>query len=160
VRAAIRSLDAGLPLYDVRTMPQVRAYTSWEQRFFGQATGAFAAAAVFLACLGVYGLLAQTVSQRVREMGLRLALGARPRDVVRQVVGEGLAVALGGLALGLILAAAVTRVLSGTLYGVTASDPWSVAGLAAALLAVVLLASYLPARRAGRTDPMAALRCE
>jgi ABC-type antimicrobial peptide transport system permease subunit len=93
-------------------------------------------------------------------MGIRLALGARPQDVVRQVVGEGLAVAALGILLGLLLAAAVARILAGALYGVAAADPWSFAGIAGVLLGVVLAASYLPARRAGRTDPMAALRRE
>jgi putative ABC transport system permease protein len=160
VRQALRGLDAGLPTYDVRTMREVRRYTTWEQRFFGEAMGAFAAAALLLACLGVYGLLAHTVGQRVHEMGIRLALGARPMDVVRQVLGEGLAVAGLGILLGLLLAGAVARVLAGAIYGVAAAEPWSFAGIAAALAGVVLAASYLPARRAGRTDPMTALRCE
>ena len=160
VRQALRSLDAGLPAFDVRTMSEVRAYTTWEQRFFGQAMGVFAAAALLLACLGVYGLLAHNVSQRAHEMGIRLALGARPEDVVRQIVSEGLRLAGLGVVLGLFLALAVSRMLAGALYGVAATDPWTFLGLAAALVAVVLAASYIPARRAGRTDPMAALRCE
>jgi predicted permease len=160
VREALRGLDASLPTYDVRTMPEVRAYTTWEQRFFGEAMGAFAVAALLLACLGVYGLLSHAVSQRIHEMGIRLALGARPGDVVRQVLSEGLSVAALGIALGLLLAAALSRVLAGALYGVSGADPGSFVVVVTALVAAVLAASYWPARRAGRTDPMAALRCE
>ena len=160
VREALRSLDPTLPTYDVRTMRQVRDYTTWEQRFFGESMGAFAAAALLLACLGVYGLLAHGVSQRVHEMGIRLALGARPKDVVGQVVGEGLKVVGLGIGLGLFLAAAVSRVLGGALYGVGSAEPWGFVGTAAALAVAALAASYVPARRAGKTDPMAALRSE
>jgi putative ABC transport system permease protein len=160
VRAAMRSLDPGLALYDVRTMSEVRAYTTWEQRFFGQTMGAFAAAAVLLACLGVYGVLAHAVSRRAHEMGVRFALGARSADVVRLVVGEGAVLAGVGIALGLVLSAAVSRILSGVLFGLSAADPWTFAGMAIVLLGVVLVASYLPARRAARVDPMTVLRCE
>jgi putative ABC transport system permease protein len=160
VRDALRGLDAGLPTYDVRTMPEIRANTTWEQRFFGEAMAAFAAAALLLACLGVYGLLSHAVSQRVHEMGIRLALGARPGDIVRQVVSEGLRVAALGIALGLLLALGLSRVLAGTLYGVSGADPGSYAFVVTALVAAVLAASYVPARRAGATDPMDALRYE
>lgn len=160
VRTAIRKLDAGNPAYDVRTLREVRAYTTWEQRFFGQTMGAFAAAALLLACLGVYGVLAYGVSRRAHEIGVRMALGARPEDVVRLVVGQGASLALLGVGGGLLLAAGVARMLRGILYGVSAADPWAFAAMAALLSAVVVVASYLPARRAARIDPMAALRCE
>jgi len=160
VRAGIRGLDAGLPAYDVRTMREVRDYTTWEQRFFGQMMGAFATAALMLACLGVYAVLAHAVSRRAHEMGIRVALGARPGDVVRLVVGEGAALAGVGVFLGLVLAVVVRHLLARVLFGITSSDPWSFLAMAGVLLVVVLLASYFPARRAGRVDPLAALRCD
>jgi putative ABC transport system permease protein len=160
VRASMRALDPGVALYDVRTMREVRAYTTWEQRFFGEAMGVFAAAALLLACLGVYGVLAHAVSRRAHEMGVRFALGARSADVVRLVVGEGAVLAGVGIALGLVLSAAVSRMLGGVLFGLSAADPWTFAGMAIVLLGVVLVASYLPARRAARVDPMTVLRCE
>jgi putative ABC transport system permease protein len=158
VRQAVRSLDASLPAYDVRTMSEVRAYTTWEQRFFGEMMGAFATSALFLACLGVYGVLAYTVGRRAREIGVRMALGARPTDVTRLVVGEGAVLAALGVAGGLLLSTGVARMLAGSLYGVSAADPWTFVEMAAFLGASVLLASWLPARRAARIDPMAALR--
>ena len=160
VRAAMRALDRGLALYDMRTMREVRAYTTWDQRFFGQTMGVFAAAALLLACLGVYGVLAHAVSLRAHEMGVRFALGARSADVVRLVVGEGAILAGAGVALGLLLAAMVTRLLEGLLFGLSAADPLTFTGMAALLLGVVLVASYLPARRAARVDPMTVLRRE
>lgn len=160
VRTAVRKLDPGSPAFDLRTLSEVRAYTTWEQRFFGQAMGAFAASALLLACLGVYGVLAYGVSRRAHEIGVRMALGARPEDVVRLVVGQGATLAALGLGGGLVLAAGVARLLGGILYGVSAADPWAFTAMASLLAAVVVVASYLPARRAARTDPMAALRCE
>jgi putative ABC transport system permease protein len=158
VRRAVRALDASLPAYDVRTMREVRAYTTWEQRFFGETMGAFATSALLLACLGVYGVLAYTVGRRAREIGVRMALGARPADVTRLVVGEGALLAGAGVAGGLLLSASGARLLAGSLYGVSAADPAMFAQMAAFLVASVLLASWLPARRAARIDPMAALR--
>jgi putative ABC transport system permease protein len=160
VRAALRRLDPGVPLYDVRTMDQVRAFTTWEQRFFGRLMGAFALAALLLACVGVYGLLAYAVGRRTQEIGVRMALGARPGDMARLVLSEGARLAAAGAALGLALALALARALRAILYGVSATEPLAFAGMALLLLAVVLLASLLPARRAARIEPMAALRHE
>src|SRR5262249_53483085 len=137
---------------------EVRAYTTWEQRFFGETMGGFATSALLLACLGVYGVLAYTVGRRAREIGVRMALGARPAGVTRLGGGGGALVAVGGVAGGLLRSAAVARFLAGSLYGVSTADPAMFAEMAAFLVASVLLASYLPARRAARIDPMAALR--
>jgi putative ABC transport system permease protein len=160
VRRVFREADPGLSIWDVRTMDEVRAFTTWEQRFFGHLMGAFAAQALLLSCIGVYGVLAYAVSQRVHEIGVRLALGARPLDVVRLVVGRGLLLGVAGAGLGLVLSLAVGRALQGVLYGVAPSEPLALLATAAVLLAVVLAASLLPARRAAAIDPIAALRAE
>jgi len=136
------------------------ANTAYTQRFFGHLMGAFAGQALLLACLGVYGVLAYAVSQRIHEIGVRLALGARPQDVVGLVVRRGLLLGAAGAGLGLLLSLGVSRALAGVLYGVAPYDPASLAATAAALLVVVLAASLLPARRAAAVDPIAALRSE
>jgi putative ABC transport system permease protein len=159
-RRALHELDPGSPVYDVRTMSEVRAFTTWEQRFLGKAMGYFACAALLLACLGVYGVLAHAVSRRTREIGIRMALGAKPKDVVRLVVRQGATLVAAGAGAGLLLSLGLTRLLRGVLYGVSASDPAAFVGMAALLAGVVLLASYLPARRGARTDPIAALRSD
>jgi putative ABC transport system permease protein len=160
VRDALRRLHAGLPVYDMRTMTEVRRFTTFEQRFFGQIMGAFAATALLLACIGVYGLLAYATRLRTREIGVRLSLGARPADVARLFVRQALQIGAAGLAAGLLLAMGVAQALSGTLFDVEAFDPWLFLGAGAALLTAVLAAAYLPARQASRVDPMLALRNE
>ena len=160
VRDALRQVHAGLPIYDVRTLREVRRFTTFEQRFFGEMMGAFAAAALLLACLGVYAMLAYATRLRTREIGVRLSLGANPRDVGLLFVRQAAQIGSAGLATGLLLAMAVARGLSGVLFEVDVFDPWLFAGIGASLLAVVLAAAYLPARQAARVDPMVALRNE
>ncbi|HUG53264.1 MAG TPA: ABC transporter permease [Vicinamibacteria bacterium] len=160
VRRALAEAEAEAPVFDLMAMTERRRLTTWHQRFFGQAMGVFASVAVLLACLGVYGVLTYMVRRRRREIGVRMALGASPADVLRLVVGRAAGLALLGVALGLVLAAALAHLLQGILYGVGAGDPWALAGMAALLLAVVLAASALPARRAARTQPTEALRCD
>jgi putative ABC transport system permease protein len=160
VRDALRQLHAGLPLYEVMPMTERRRFTTWEQRFFGQMMGMFAAVALLLACIGVYGLLSYAARRRTQEIGVRLALGARPNDVVWLFVRQGSWIAAGGLMLGIGLAVGLARALSGTLWGVDALDVRLFAGMAAALLVVVMAASYWPARQAARTDPVTALRTD
>jgi putative ABC transport system permease protein len=160
VRDALRRLSPGVPLFDVMSMAERRRYTTWEQEFFGEMMGAFAAAALLLACLGIYALLAYATRRRTHEIGVRLALGAAPRDVVRLFVGQAGRIGVAGLLVGLGLAVATARVIRGALFAVDALDPWLFAGMSGALLAIVLLAGYLPARRASRVDPMLALRME
>ena len=122
--------------------------------------GLFAVLATLLAGLGIYGVLAYGVAQRQREIGIRMALGAQARDVRRQVVAQAAAVGTAGLAAGVAGALALTRALSSLLFGVTASDPTTFAGVCAVLLAVVAAAAYVPARRATRVDPILALRAD
>ncbi|HXG89441.1 MAG TPA: ABC transporter permease [Vicinamibacterales bacterium] len=159
-RDALRRVHAGLPVYDIRTMREVRRLTSFEQEFFGTMMGAFAATALLLACLGIYALLAYAARRRTYEIGVRLALGANPQDVVALFVGQAGRIGLIGSAVGLALAFAVARTLSGTLFAVDAFDPALFVGTTLALLFVVLLAAYVPARRASRVDPVVALRVD
>jgi putative ABC transport system permease protein len=160
VRRVFQEVDPGLASWDVRTMSEIRAYTTFEQRFFGKLMGAFAAQALLLACLGVYGVLAYGVSRRTHEIGVRLALGARPLDVIRLVVRQGSRLAAIGVALGLLLAVGLGRLIQGILFGVSFWEPLPLLATASVLTAIVLLASLLPARRAAAVDPMTALRSE
>jgi putative ABC transport system permease protein len=160
VRGEIRASDSGIPLFDVRTMEEVRTRGFWQFRLFGQMFGIFGAAALFLAAIGVYGVLSFSVSQRTQEMGVRIALGAARRDVLRLVVRQGVLLCLIGIAVGLAGAFGITRVIRTLLYNVTPTDPISFGGVALFLTAIAFVASYVPARRATTVDPIVALRNE
>ncbi len=160
VRAAVAQIDPDLPIGDVKTMEQIIEESTGEPRFRSFLIASFAALALLLAAVGVYGLISFTVTQRVPEIGVRLALGASPRHVFAQVIGQGLRLAVIGVVLGLIAAAAATTLVRGLLFDTSATDPVVYATLSALLLVMAALACYVPARRAMRVDPMTALRSE
>ncbi|HEX8091589.1 MAG TPA: FtsX-like permease family protein, partial [Blastocatellia bacterium] len=159
-RAQVLALDKDQPVSSIRSMEGMVSASIAQPRFYLLLLGIFAALALVLAAVGVYGVLSYSVTQRLHEIGIRMALGARPLDVIRLVVGQGLMLSLIGVAIGLIGAYVFTRLMSSMLYGVSATDPVTFAALAALLMAVALLASYIPARRATKVDPMIALRYE
>jgi putative ABC transport system permease protein len=160
VRDAVRQVDAAIPVYDATTMQGLVARSLGPRRLALLALGAFAALSLLLTALGVYGVMRYTTQERTREIGVRMALGARRGHVVRMVVGQGLAVSLLGALLGLAGALALTRFMAGILFGVSPTDPLTFAGVAALLLAVTVVASWLPARRAAAVNPVRAMRHE
>ncbi|HJR59602.1 MAG TPA: ABC transporter permease [Vicinamibacterales bacterium] len=160
VRAEVRRLDPELPIDSVRPLEQIVDESVAEPRFRTMLLGVFALTALVLAAIGVYGLISYSVAQRTREIGIRVALGARPAQVMGPIVREGLVLALLGVSLGLAGALAATKVLAAFLFGVDATDPLTFAAVAALLLIVALLASYIPSRRALKIDPLTALRAE
>ena len=162
VRSEVRALDAEVPVFAVQTLEQMVAGSraAFMRRYPAYLTGVFACVALLLALVGIYGVVSYSVAQRTHEIAVRVALGARTRDVLRLVLGHGLLLALGGIVVGAAGALALTRLISGLLFGVSAADP-AVYGLVALLLAAVaLLACLVPARRATKVDPMVALRYE
>jgi putative ABC transport system permease protein len=160
LRQTIANLDGSLPVYSVRTMDQVITQSSSDTRFQALLLGIFAALALILAAVGIYGVMSYLVAQRTNEIGIRMALGAHPRDILRLVIGRGFILTVAGLALGLAAAYALSRLLEGLLFGVSATDPITFAVVAALLGMVALGACYLPARRATKISPLIALRYE
>jgi ABC-type antimicrobial peptide transport system permease subunit len=160
VRATVRRLDPAVPLANVRTMDEVVAASKAAPRLAGGLLALFAGLALALAAIGVYGVLSYAVTERTSEIGVRMALGAEARQVLRMVLGDGLRLAAAGVGCGLLLALALTRLMGALLHEVSAVDPATFGGVAALLVAVAVLASLLPARRATRVDPATALRCE
>jgi putative ABC transport system permease protein len=160
VRGAIREQDPGLAVFGLEPFTETVSRSVAERRFTMLVLGLLAAVALMLAAIGVHGVLSYTVTQRTREIGIRMALGAQPSGVLRLVVSQGMVLALAGAALGLIAAFALTRAMATLLYGVTTTDPVTFILVPAGLALVALAASYFPARRATRVDPVAALRAE
>jgi len=160
VRSAVRGIDAGIMLTDVRSMTAIVDTALGGARFAMQLLGGFALVALLMAGLGIYGVVAFLVGRRTREVGVRMALGARAADVLALVLRQGMAPVLAGLAVGLLAALALGRLSAGLLFGVPPHDVATLAAAAAVLTAAALLACALPARRAARIDPAQALRDE
>ncbi|MGH9361756.1 MAG: FtsX-like permease family protein, partial [Thermoanaerobaculia bacterium] len=159
-RRAVREVDRNQAVYRVETMEEKFTRAMAWRRFYTLLLGAFASVALVLALIGVYSVMAYSVAQRTREIGIRMALGARRRSVVKLVLGQALALALLGVGIGLAAALGLARVASSLLYGVTATDLTTFVGASLLLTALAALASYLPASRASRVDPMVTLRLE
>jgi putative ABC transport system permease protein len=160
LRAAVKEVDPQMPVANIRLMTGVINNSIAERRFILILMGMFAALAVALAAVGLYGVLSYQVNQRAKEIGIRMALGAQPRDVIRLVVGQGLMLAMAGAAIGISVSIALTRLLASLLYDVSPTDPATFIAVSVALLGVALGACFAPARRAARMDPMIALRRE
>jgi putative ABC transport system permease protein len=160
IRDAIRASDPSIPVFAATSMDEIKRQGFWQYQLFGRMFGTFGALALVLAVVGVYGVLSYSVSQRTQEFGVRMALGAEPRDVRRMMIRQGLMLAGWGIAFGVAGAFGVTRIIGSLLYNVTATDPVSFAGVVVLMLGVAAAAAYIPARRATEVDPMAALRAE
>jgi len=160
VRMAVAAVSAEAPVYDLMTMEQRIANSTSRTEFNTLLLLAFAALAVVLAAVGLYGVVAYSVTQHTREIGIRMALGARPADVLRLIVTQGMRLVLLGGLIGLVGALALTRLMRSLLFGVSPSDPLTFVVILVMLTGVALVACWLPARRAARVNPMVALRSE
>ena len=160
LRQIVRSLDPEVPLFQVRSMEEVLTESVAPRRFNMLLLAAFAGLALLLASIGIYGVMSYSVSQYTREIGIRMALGARAADVLELIVRQGMALVLIGLAVGAAGALALTRVMSSLLFDVKPWDPLTLSSVSVLLAAVAFAANYIPARRATRVDPMIALRYE
>ena len=160
VRNQVRELDSDLPLVRIMPMTEVVARSVWQPRLYTALFGVFAAVALILATVGIYGVMSYSVTQRTREIGLRMALGAQRHDVLGLVVGQGIMLAAIGVGVGLAAALMLTRLMSSLLFGVTATDPITFATVSVLLAGVAVGACFIPARRATKVDPMIALRYE
>jgi putative ABC transport system permease protein len=160
VKKQVWSVDNQIPVTKVRTMSDVVAASVTPQRFNMTLLAIFACVALVLACVGIYGVMSYSVTQRTHEIGIRMALGASTRDVLKLILGEGLVMTIIGVAIGLVTAFALTRVMTSMLFGVKPTDFTTFAMVSALLTMVALLSCYIPARRATRVEPMTALRYE
>jgi len=160
IAAQVKAMDANITIFEVKTMDE-RMYESLARRRFAMlALGSFAVLALLLALVGIYGVMSYSVAQRTSELGIRLALGAQPSDVLRLVLRHGFTLALIGVVVGVVISVAVTRLLTTLLFGIAATDLLTFAGVSASLILVALLACFIPARRATKVDPLVALRYE
>jgi putative ABC transport system permease protein len=160
LRREIRALDPNLPVYDIHTLAEYKQLKLADRMNGANILGGFGTLALLLASIGVYGVMAFSVIQRTKEIGIRVALGARRRDVIALFLGRGMRLTLIGIVIGMSLSLALSRLLQGMLLGLTPTDGATFVGVAGLLAGVALLASWLPARRAARVDPMQALRYE
>ncbi|HLY62749.1 MAG TPA: ABC transporter permease [Terriglobia bacterium] len=160
LRSQVSALDKNLPVFGIKTMEQQVAFSLWQQRMAASLVSAFGLVALILAMVGLYGVVAHSVALRTHEMGIRVALGARPPDILKLVLREGMTLALAGMSAGILAALALTRLMAAFLYGVGPTDPVTFAAVSFLLGAVALAASYFPARQATGVDPIVALRYE
>ena len=160
VKEQVRAIDPALPVSRVRPLDEIVSRSISQPRFYLLLLTAFAAVALVLAAVGIFGVLSYAVAQRTREIGIRMALGAQERSVLRMVVGQAMVLVLAGIAIGAVLALVLSRGLTTMLFSVTATDPMTFMSVAGILAVVALFASYIPARRATRVDPIVALRSE
>ena len=157
---AVRAADADLPTFAIRTMQEIETAATASRRFSMQLLGAFALLALLLAAIGIYGMTTYLVSQRTREIGIRVALGATPLSVARLIVGYALTLAGSGVLVGILAALVVTPLMRGMLFDVSPTDPATFIAIISTLVATAVVAAFRPARRAARVDPMQALRAD
>ena len=160
IRAVVSQMDSNLPVFDVHTQEELIDQLLFQERMVAKLSGFFGILALVLACIGLYGLLSYEVSRRTREIGIRMALGAQRRGVLKLVVGQGIVLAITGAIVGIGVSLGVTRYLESMLYDIQANDPVTIVGVVILLTLVAGAACYVPARRATRVDPMVALRYE
>jgi putative ABC transport system permease protein len=160
LRSEVKKLDRDIPVYNIRTMDQALGSTLELERFTMFLVSIFAAVALTLAAVGLYGVMSYAVSQRAREIGIRMALGARRSDVMMMVIGQGIKLVGAGILIGLGGALALTRYMETLVFGVSPTDPLTYVTIVSLLTLVALLACWIPARRATRVDPMVALRAD
>lgn len=160
VRQQVKSIDPDQPIYSIRTMDEIRAESVAPERLNLTLLSIFAGIALVLAIVGIYGVMSYSVTQRTHEIGIRMAIGAQPRDVFRMVIGQGMTLALIGVGSGLIMAYGLTRLMATMLFGVEPTDPATFAGISILLTLVALVACYIPGRRATKVDPVVSLRYE
>jgi putative ABC transport system permease protein len=160
IRAAVANIDKNVPVYEVKSMDSMVSDAGSLRRFDLSLLGAFSGLALALAAIGVYAVMAYSVSQRTQEIGIRIALGARSKDVLLLILSQGVRLAVAGVAAGVIAALLLRRVVANLLYGLTSADPLIFSIVPLMIVAVILLACYLPAYRATKVDPMVALRNE
>ena len=160
IREQVRALDAELPIYHAQRMEEYVAASVAQRRFTSLLCAVFAGAGLLLAVVGLFGVMSYSVAQRTHEIGVRVAVGAEKRDILRLILTEGMGITVVGLGVGLLGAFGVSSIVKSQLFGVSATDPLTFLGVILALAVVALLACYIPARRATRVDPMVALRYE
>jgi putative ABC transport system permease protein len=160
IRGVIASIDKDQPVFAIATMKQLVRDSVSTRRITFIVLGSFSALALVLAAIGIYGVISYSVAQRTQEIGIRMALGAKPGDVLRMVIAQGAKLAGAGVVIGIVASLGLTRLMTNLLFSVSSSDPATFAAMAIALALIAMLASYIPARRTSRVDPMSALRCE
>jgi putative ABC transport system permease protein len=160
VREIVRKLDPDLPMTNILSMDEVVSTSLAQPRLTARLVGAFAFIALVLAAIGIYGVMAYSVTQRKHEMAIRIALGANPGSILKLIVKQALTLIIAGVALGMVATLGVTRLFAAILFQVSARDPYTLAAVAGSLIAVGMLACYLPAQRAMSVDPITALRDE